>query len=576
MVGTIATRAARRTVVPLWLFAAALGAFPLACDSDDDDLPASGGTGGTAAQATGGAAGLTNGGNGGNSASGGSGATGGAGGAQGGTGNHAGGTGGAKGGTGGAKGGTGQGGTTPSSGGSPAEVSGAGSGGESGGAESGGGAGGEHAGAGAGGELGGAGAGGASCENVFFGSELQAKIATLTGLGAVPPDTTNAFADNAAAAALGQKFFFDKAFSGPIAAGAASDLGAEGESGKVACVSCHTTTSRMMADNRSSPANVSLGTNFHTRNAPGMVNSSFYEWTNWGGRFSRQWELPMPVAENGAILNSTRLQIAHVIFAKYRTEYEAVFTAYPLPDALGTDATRFPLTGKPTLPSWDYMAPADQAIVNRIFVNYAKALAAYTRKLVSKTSAFDQFAAGDGCAISDSAKEGLKLFVGSAGCVNCHSGPQLSDGAFHNLAVPQTGSHVPPTDDGRYKGITDLVSSANTLSAAGQWSDDSSAGAVKIAALNTTDAANHAAFRTPSLRGVETSAPYMHSGQLATLDEVIDFYNDGGGSPQAGSTKDPSLLPLGLSSVQKANLKAFLLTLTGEPVAPELLVDTSN
>jgi cytochrome c peroxidase len=538
---------ATRGALSLCLLALGASGLPLGCDdgSDGGVTPGTGGKGGTAGK--GGSAGTSGsagkggtagkGGKGGSGAQGGDGATGG---------NSAGGTGGGAG-----AGETGM-------GGSSGDPGAGGGGGEPGGAA---------------GESG-AGAGGASCESsVTFSVDEQAKIAALGPLGAVPADPTNAFADNAAAAALGQQFFFDKAFSGPIVA--ASDLGGVAETGKVACVSCHTTTSATMIDGRSVPDNVSLGANFHTRNAPGMVNSSFYEWTNWGGRFSRQWELPMPVTESAAILNSTRLQVAHVVFTKYKSEYEAVFTAYPLDAAIGTDAVRFPATGKPGQTEWDSMQPADQALVNRIFVNYSKALAAYTRKLVSRASAFDAFVAGDACAISDTAKQGLKVFVGSAGCSSCHGGSNLSDGAFHNLGVPQTGDHVPATDDGRYKGITDLI--ASTMSASNAtFSDDPTAGAAKISALNATDTANHAAFRTPTLRGVAASAPYMHSGQLATLDAVIDFYDAGGGTVQAGSTKDPGLAPLGLTSEQKANLKAFLTTLTGEPVAPALLVDTAN
>src|SRR6185369_3456873 len=242
----------------------------------------------------------------------------------------------------------------------------------------------------------------------------------------------------------------------------------------------------------------SIGAGFHTRNAPGMVNSSFYDWTNWGGRFSRQWELPMPVAENAAILNSSRLQIAHVIYDKYKIEYEAVFTEYPLDAAIAG----MPATGKPkaltTDPAgnWENLTDPERAIVMRVFVNYGKALAAYTRKLVSKGSPFDAFVAGDACAISDAAKEGLKLFVGSAGCANCHSGSLLSDNAFHNLGVPQTGAspwfdHVPATDDGRFKNINDLK--ASTLSASSTtFSDDATAGAAKISALDAAVDANHA------------------------------------------------------------------------------------
>jgi len=99
----------------------------------------------------------------------------------------------------------------------------------------------------------------------------------------VPPDTTNAFAGNAAAARLGQMLFFDKSYAGPLAVGDDGNnggLGAAGATGKVSCASCHAVGSATLDDQRSTPNNVSLGTDFGSRNALGIINSSFYAWTN--------------------------------------------------------------------------------------------------------------------------------------------------------------------------------------------------------------------------------------------------------------------------------------------------------
>ncbi len=477
---------------------------------------------------------------------------------------------------GGGSGGSPTGGKGGSAGDEGAGRGGAGSGGTSGSGGSLGGEGGEM-----GSEAGAGGEGGTPPDrDVFFSEAEWALILGFGPLGAVPADSTNAYADDAAAAALGQKFFFEKDFAGPLAdlgVGVVNDLGSSGETGKVACVSCHFTAT--MSDHRSAPANVSLGANFHTRNAPAMVNSSFYPWTNWGGRFSRQWELPMPVTESGVIMNSSRLRVAHVIFDQYKAEYEAVFgpTYGAMEPAIGSDLGRFPATGKPKANlgdvdgPWELMAAGDRAIVNRIFVNYAKALAAYTRKLVSRNAPFDAYVAGDWDGIGDSEKRGLKLFIGSAGCINCHNGPHLSDGGFHNIGVTQTGLHVPVSDDGRFKDIPPLQASG--LNAASSWSDDPTAGAAIINALNPADEANRAAFRTPSLRGVADSAPYMHSGQLATLEDVVDFYARGGDTPAAG-TKE--ITPVTLTAGDKQDLVAFLQVLTGQPVPAGLRNDTSQ
>lgn len=392
----------------------------------------------------------------------------------------------------------------------------------------------------------------------------RAIVATLSPVPDLPPDPTNAYADDPEAAALGHALFWDARYSGPLAVD--SDLGSATQTGRVSCASCH--ASLVMSDDRTSPGNVSVGAGFHTRNAPAVVNSARYRWTNWGGRFSAQWELPPVVAESPIIMNSTRLRIAHHIFDHHRAAYEAVFG--PMEPAIGTDFARFPASGKPkaspTAPDgpWETMTAADQAIIDRIWINFGKAIHAYQRQLVSGEAPFDRFVAGDDDAISESAKRGLRLFVGEARCITCHSGPTFSDDDFHNLGVSQTGDHVPPSDDGRHRDVPGLLSSP--FNSAGTWSDDPAAGAARLAGL--TDPAPEgvrAAFRTPSLRDVEHSAPYMHAGQLATLEDVIAFYDAGGSTPASG-TLDPMIFPLGLSAHDRADLVEFLRSLSGEPV----------
>jgi cytochrome c peroxidase len=100
-------------------------------------------------------------------------------------------------------------------------------------------------------------------------------------------------------------------------------------------------------------------------------------------------------------------------------------------------------------------------------------------------------------------------------------------------------------------------------------------GAARLAGLtNPMPESARGAFRTPNLRGVAETAPYMQSGQIATLEGVVDFYNSGGGTPMTG-TRDPLLVPLGLTNEEGTDLVAFLRTLTGDPVRAVLLMDTS-
>jgi cytochrome c peroxidase len=154
-----------------------------------------------------------------------------------------------------------------------------------------------------------------------------------------------------------------------------------------------------------------------------------------------------------------------------------------------------------------------------------KALAAFQRMLVSGPSPFDRHLAGDMEALSEEAKRGLELFDGPAGCVRCHKGPLLSDGEFYRLGVS--------TRDGGRLAVT------------GRKED-------------------RGKFRTPSLRDVARTAPYMHDGSLKTLEDVVMFYYRGVPTRSAnGLPLDVEPL-LGQSFSEMADLVAFLESLSGD------------
>ncbi len=401
-----------------------------------------------------------------------------------------------------------------------------------------------------------------------FSAAERALLDQMTPLGAPPADPTNAVADDPKAALLGQMLFFDKSYSGVLAVGddgTNGGVGQVGQAGKVSCASCHAVGSESLDDRRSKPGNVSLGTALMGRNSLGMVNSSFYAWTNWGGRFDSQWSLPLAVAEGGATMKSTRLQVVHLIADKYSAEYNAAFDDLP---AELSDATRFPAAGKPGDAAFDNMTADDKLAVNRIYSNYGKALAAYMRTLVSGDAPFDRYIAGDKGAISTSAKRGLHLFLEH--CTGCHAGKNFADDRFHALGVPQTGPNVPATDLGRFTDIAPLLASPFNVN--GVFSDDTTTGKLDDLAQ---DDAQRGQFRTKSLRNIAESGPYMHAGQLATLAEVVAFYNAGGGTV-AGIVKDPLLEPLGLDAGKQTDLVEFLTTLTGKPIPAALVVDISK
>ena len=417
--------------------------------------------------------------------------------------------------------------------------------------------------------------------DVFSAAEW-AKIKTFGPLGPPDPDPTNKYADDPAAAAFGQRLFFEKSYSGAIVVaddGTNGGLGAAGETGKVGCVSCHNPTSWYI-DTRSKPGNISLGVKYTVHNAPSLVNAVYYKWLTWPGKMDSPWCQGANAPETPTDAGSTRLAYVHMVYNKYKSDYNALFPV-PLDPALdpaASDASRFPPTGMPKASgapdgAWEMMAPADQQIVDTIMSNCAKALEAYERLLVSHNAPIDRYVAGDYSALTAGQKRGLGLFIGKAACVTCHTGTTLTDQDFHTTGVPQAGPNVVMTDNGRYDAVPAVLS--NTYNGIGAFSDDTAAGMMKLDGL-TQSMTQLGAFRTKSLRHLATTAPYFHDGSAATLQDVVNFYNKGGGDTGFVGTKDPRLVPLNLSAAEQADLIDFLQNaLLGEPVPATLGVDTS-
>lgn len=156
----------------------------------------------------------------------------------------------------------------------------------------------------------------------------------------------------------------------------------------------------------------------------------------------------------------------------------------------------------------------------------ARALAAYVRRLVLGGSPVDRFRAGDFDALGDEERAGLWFYESRGRCWRCHDGANFSDEDFHNTGV----------------GARDGVPEAGR-------------------AAVTARAEDRGRFKTPTLRGVARTAPYMHDGSLATLDEVVEFYRQGG---RANAHLDPLLAPIEMSATDARNLVAFLRALSAE------------
>jgi cytochrome c peroxidase len=389
----------------------------------------------------------------------------------------------------------------------------------------------------------------------------DADMATLRTFVLVPPpaDLSNSSADSAAAAALGKMLYFDPRAAGPLGpanvAGQNGGLGSAGDTGKVACVSCHDPTAGG-SDHRSMPAATSLGAGYTARNAPTIINAGYSPlWQFWDGRVDSLWSQALAPPEGANEEATSRLAIAHFLAAHYAAPYAKAFGA-PLPDL--SDLSRFPAAGKPGDPAWDGMAAADQTTVNGIYANYGKAIEAYERRLVSGAfvpSAFDQFLAGAGT-LSDAAIAGAEIFIGRGGCQECHRGPLFSDFQFHNIGAPQEGDHSPATDVGRAAGIPSLL--ASPFDRTGPFSDDPTA--VDTVGLVATDE-DVGRFKTPSLRNVSKTAPYMHDGVYGDLWDVVNHYNFGGETATYSGEKDPAINPLLLTDADLDNLIEFLQAL---------------
>lgn len=180
-----------------------------------------------------------------------------------------------------------------------------------------------------------------------------------------------------------------------------------------------------------------------------------------------------------------------------------------------------------------YQPYFDEAFDGEITLeNILKAIGAFERTIVVNDTKYDRFMAGDDEAMTDEEKLGMELFV-TKGCITCHAGPNFTDLNFHNIGMM-----------GEDKGLME----------------------------RTEKAEDEGKFRTPGLRGVAYTAPYMHDGSVATLEEVVDYYDRGGdGHPNTSEL----IQPLGLTDAEKQALVAFLHAISGEvpqvsfPALPE-------
>lgn len=385
-------------------------------------------------------------------------------------------------------------------------------------------------------------------------SEL-ALIRTLqiTALPPPSPDPSNAVADSPDAARLGHALFFDSGLS---------------SNGTIACASCHQPQLRFTDG---LPTAQALG--HSARNTMSLVGASYSPWYYWDGRKDSPWSQSLAPLEDPAEHGANRMRLVRRLttIPRYRELYASVFGA--LPDF--SDATRFPadaapMPGTPMARAWEQMQEADRQLVNAVFANLGKALAAYERQLRPGPTRFDAYvdtltgaAPQDSQVFTSDEAAGLRLFIGRGRCLECHNGPLFTNNEFHNTGLLPPPGSVP--DQGRSKALALLR--ADPFNCVGAFSDAAPAQCIEFKFMRT-GAELLGAMRTPSLRNLGGTAPYMHKGQLPTLADVLAHYNE---APFALIGHNETE-PLGLSGTQLRQLEAFLLTLDAPlATAPEWL-----
>jgi cytochrome c peroxidase len=261
----------------------------------------------------------------------------------------------------------------------------------------------------------------------------------------------------------------------------------------------------------------------HWRNSQTVLNSAFYNKLFWEGSVT-SLEGQAPSAAEGNVAGNgdpSLMEMRMRFIPEYVARFKKVFGA-----------------------DWPRMFHAYQAI------------AAFERTIVSdaKQVPFDRYVAGDRKALSDSAQRGMAVYNGKGGCIQCHNGALASDQKFYSLGVPE--NEVFKTEplyqithrwEHYQKGVTEKD----------YRNADKDLGLYYI----TKNPKDVGKFRTPSLRELKYTAPFMHNGIFYTLDEVVDFYNKGGGAAN-WPNKTPLLKPLGLTDQEKKDLVAFLEALS--------------
>lgn len=393
--------------------------------------------------------------------------------------------------------------------------------------------------------------------------EEVARIARMSPLPAVPADPSNRFAESEAAAEFGHALFFE------------TRLSPKG----VSCATCHD-PARYFTDGK--PLSVGIGT--ARRNAPTVVDAARRRWNGWDGKFDSLWSQALSPIEHPDEMGGDRVAMLRLVRddASLRAGYERAFGPFPAalargggdPLAPGDSRDPAPKGARDPAPKGAQdPAPTTardtdaQRLIDATTAQVLKALGAYQRRLVSSTAPIDAFIEALGSrgergsldALEPAARRGLATFVSTGGCYQCHRGPSFTDEEFHALGLTGANGRVP--DDPARLAAVDFVQ-ANPFNAAGAFSDARDSSKASMVRGLRRSGELFGQFRTPALRGVVLTAPFMHDGRFATLDDVIHFYDTLEGASPVGHHGEMVLEPLGLGEQGRADLVAFLRSLS--------------
>lgn len=400
---------------------------------------------------------------------------------------------------------------------------------------------------------------------------------------------------------LGHELFFDTKFS--------SD-------DSIACASCHE-PEKSFTDGKAK----SQGLRETSMNAPTLANVARGHWFFWNGRAdSLESQAAGPVEHPGEH-GFSRVRISHRLKTTYQKKYESIFG--PLPQRLPVETAKTPQKSTPlvsdevaafalsTLGDSSFqksvlamaasqgvqpiaivknfaaygaperaqatsshdpiqMSQKEQEEVDEVFMNFARAIAAFEKTIQASNSSFDKFVERFSKTkklqesldktFGPSELNGLRIFAGKGQCLVCHNGPNFTDEQFHNIGLPAIDTNT--LDLGRAQGL--LIARSDPFNCQSKFFPEKkqTESCLEIGYLESENVDSVGAYKTPTLRQLKHTAPFGHDGRFETLADVIRHYNDLSARPAVGRAES-TLRPLGLSEQELKHLEAFLLSLHG-------------